>query len=166
MRQNLAPSVDEIKSLVQDYVTANKIKTPFKDGRPGKDWVYAFMKRQKLNTKGRKAATFNPFIVYDFYDVIDKIIKKNNLTEDQLWNCCKSGLPTNPSKCEVVAPVGKLGWKVTCRAGRMSPFSQLAMQLEVLLIRSSYLRETISSPRREEKLLCQAQCTVSVRINV
>ena len=129
-----SPSVDEIKSLVQDYVTANKIKTPFKDGRPGKDWVYAFMKRQMLNTKKatmisavRKAATFNPFIVYDFYDVIDKIIKKNNLTEDQLWNCCKSGFPTNPSKCEVVAPVGKPGWKVTCRAGRMSPFSQLAM---------------------------------------
>ena len=131
------------------------------------------MKGQKLSTKkatmisaARKAATFNPFIVYDFYDVIDKIIKKNNLTEDQLWNCCKSGFPTNPSKCEVVAPVGKPVWKVTCRAGRMSPFSQLAMQLEELLIRSSYLRETISSPRQEEKLLCQAQCKVSVRINV
>ena len=46
-----SPSVDEIKSLAQDYITAKKIKTPFKDGRPGKDWFHAFMKRKNLSIK-------------------------------------------------------------------------------------------------------------------
>ena len=35
----------------------------------------------------RRTATTNPFIVYDFYDLIDKIIKENNLTEEELRNC-------------------------------------------------------------------------------
>ena len=31
-------SVDKIKSLLQDYIIADKIKMPFKDGPLGKDW--------------------------------------------------------------------------------------------------------------------------------
>ena len=120
-----SPSADEVKNLVQDFVIANKLKTPFKDGRPGKDWFKQFLSRQKLSTKkatmisaARKAATANPFIIYDFYEVIDKVITENNLSPNQVWNCDESGFPTDPSKYKVVAPIGKAAWKTTCGAGR------------------------------------------------
>lgn len=120
-----SPSPDEIKNLVRDYVQANSLKTPFKDGRPGKDWFHSFLQRQRLSTKkasmisaARKANTANPFLIYDFYDVIEKIISEKNLKPEQVWNCDESGFPTDPSKCRVVAPVGKPGWKITTGAGR------------------------------------------------
>ena len=46
-----------------------------------------------------KADTANAFVVYKFYDVIDKMIKEHNVMKEQLWNCDESGFPTNPSKC-------------------------------------------------------------------
>ena len=65
-----------------------------------------------------KAATGNPFLIYDFYDVIEKLFEEHNFTPAQVWNCDESGFPTDPSKGNVVAPIGKSGWKTTCGAGR------------------------------------------------
>ena len=50
-----------------------------------------------MTSAAHKAATANPFIVYDFYDVINKIIKENNLMEEQLRNCDIFGFPTDHS---------------------------------------------------------------------
>ena len=120
-----SPSTNEIKDLVRDYVRANSITNPFNDDRPGKDWLRNFMKRQKLSTKkatiisaARKAATANPFIIFDFYEVVEKIIKEKKLNREQIWNCDESGFPTDPSKCKVVAPIGMPGYKTTPGAGR------------------------------------------------
>ena len=44
-------------------------------------------KKATMISAARRVATTNPFIVYDFYDLIDKIIKENNLTEEELRNC-------------------------------------------------------------------------------
>ena len=41
----------------------------------------------------RKLATANPFIINDFYDVIEHIIKEKNLQPNQIWNCDESGFP-------------------------------------------------------------------------
>ena len=115
-----SPSTNEIKDLVRDYVRANSITNPYNDDRPGKDWLHNFMKRQKLSTKkatiisaARKAATANPFIIFDFYEVVEKIIKEKKLKREQIWNCDESGFPTDPSKCKVVAPIGMPGYKTT-----------------------------------------------------
>ena len=66
----------------------------FKDGRPGREWFYAFMNRNNLSMKkanmisiARKSATGNPFVVYDFYEKLEKIIMENNLQPHQIWNC-------------------------------------------------------------------------------
>ena len=53
----------------------------FKDGRPGLVWMKNFMKRNRLshNKKAemiscaRKSNTSNPFIIYDFYDLLEKV---------------------------------------------------------------------------------------------
>ena len=64
-----------------------------------------------------KAGTANPFLTYNFYDVIKKINSEKGPKLKQIWNCDKSGFPTNTTKCRVDALVGKPGWKITYGAG-------------------------------------------------
>ena len=120
-----SPTTEEIKNLVRDYVRSNNIKTSFKEDRPGKDWFINFMKRNCQSTKkatiissARKAAMCNPFIIYGFYEKVEEVIKNHKFVLAQIWNCDESGFPTDPSKCKVIAPIGKPGWKTTPGAGR------------------------------------------------
>lgn len=56
----------EVMELVQDFVTKNKIKTPFKNNKPGPDWFISFSKRHKLSIKktakrgNRKKKSYGP----------------------------------------------------------------------------------------------------------
>lgn len=97
-----SPTKTQILDLVHDFVETNKIKNPFKNNRPGKDWLHAFMERNRLSMKkanmistARLSAMANPFVIYDFYDTIEKIITEKN----QIWNCAHSGFPMDPSRC-------------------------------------------------------------------
>ena len=59
----------------------NKIEVhQFKNGRPGITWLRNFMKRNKLTHKkaemissARLSNTSNAFIIYDFYDLLEKV---------------------------------------------------------------------------------------------
>ena len=75
-------------------------------------------KKATIISAARKAATANPFIIFDLYEVVEKIIKEKKLKREQIWNCDKSGFPTDPNKCKVVAPIGMPGYKTTPGAGR------------------------------------------------
>ena len=61
----------------------------------------------------RKSATSNLFIIYNFYGQLDEIVTQNNLMSKQIWNCDKSGFPTDPQKCKVVSVKGEVVYKVT-----------------------------------------------------
>ena len=76
------------------------------------------LKKANLNRAARKSATANPFIIFDFYKCIDKIIKEKNLQPEQIWNCDKSGFRSDPQKCKVVSIRGQTAYKVTCGGGR------------------------------------------------
>ena len=124
-RLGFSPTREQIKELVYEYVSQNKIKSPFKDGRPGKDWLRLYMKRNNLSMKkanmissARKSATSNPFIIFDFFDIIEKIIKDQNLQGENIWNCDESGFPTDPTRAKVVGVKGETSYKVTSGAGR------------------------------------------------
>nr|CAH7758511.1 unnamed protein product [Callosobruchus chinensis] len=69
---------DELKNVVCDYVTANGLKTVFKNNKPGNDWFASFCNRRRLSLKKpenletvRRNATKDPFIIYDFYDLLE-----------------------------------------------------------------------------------------------
>ena len=165
-----SPSTNEIKDLVRDYVRANSITNPFNDDRPGKDWLRNFMKRQKLSTKkatiisaARKAATANPFIIFDFYEVVEKIIKEKKLKREQIWNCDESGFPTDPSKCKVVAPIGMPGYKTTPGAGRenhtvLATCSAAGRALDPLIL---FQGKNFQSTWKGEKSLPKTMCGIS-----
>ena len=124
-RLGFSPTRSQIKDMVKDYVLLHNLKTPFKEGRPGKDWLCGFMDRNHLSMKkanmissARKSSTSNPFIIYDFYDVLEKVVEEKKLEPHQIWNCDESGFPTDPQKCKVVSVKGEVAYKVTCGAGR------------------------------------------------
>ena len=125
-RVGFSPTSEEIKDLVADYVRENKIQvSAFNDGRPGKHWLAGFMERNRLSLKkanmissARKSATSNPFIIFDFFDQLEKVVSENNLEASQIWNCDESGFPTDPLKCKVISVKGETAYKVTCGARR------------------------------------------------
>ena len=71
-------------------------------GYPGPDLIKQFMKRKNLHAKqattlnsARYNAANNLFIIFHFYDILEKTIKELNLQHchDLIWNCDESGLP-------------------------------------------------------------------------
>ena len=124
-RYGFSPTITEVREIIYDYLESNvKTVACFKDGRPGKDWFKAFMKRNNLSMKhaemmcaARKKATENPLVVYEFYEMIDEIIKGKNLTVKQIWNTDESGFPVDPTKCKVITKRGETAYKVTLGPG-------------------------------------------------
>ena len=104
----------------------NDISTPFKYDCPGRTWMKAFMKRNKLSLKkasmiciSQKSNTANPFVIYDFYDKLATLFDANpDLNPDNIWNCDKSGFPTDPGKSKVIAPHNKPGFTLFYGAHR------------------------------------------------
>lgn len=77
---------------MKEFIIENKIEVrQFKDNRPGMKWMKNFMKRNKLSHKkaemisvARKSNTSNPFLIYDFYDQLEKV-----------WRCLCTGICYN-----------------------------------------------------------------------
>ena len=121
-----SPSKEEIMSLVAEYIKVNQIKVgAFKNGRPGYDWFTAFMKRNNLSLKkanmissARKSATANPFIINDFFDLLEETVQRLNLPASAIWNCDESGFPTDPQRSKVVSVKDETAYKVTSGARR------------------------------------------------
>ena len=118
-----APTISDIREIVRDYVEENshaRAKSVFKykgvNGCPGPDWVSSFMKSQKMSLKeatklctARLNATKNPFIVYHWFDLLEKTIEELGIKDrpDLIWNSDESGLPHEPKKCKVVSAKGQ-----------------------------------------------------------
>ncbi|KAJ8959928.1 hypothetical protein NQ314_006130 [Rhamnusium bicolor] len=106
----------EMLDTVQQYVESNLLKTPFKNGQPGEDWFLNFSKRHKLSLKraelleaSRAKQHRDPFIVYDFFDKLESIMRENNLLNKSncIWNCNETGFNHDPKGIRVVAGVGE-----------------------------------------------------------
>ena len=79
-KNGFSPTHSDLQNNFQKDVLANKLKVPFKDGRPGRDWMKGFMTRNKLSLKkasmlslARRSNPSTPFIIHDLYDQLEKI---------------------------------------------------------------------------------------------
>jgi len=120
---------DELKDLVCEFVHLNNLETIFKDGRPGDDWYYSFMRQhpsltfkkpeqlQKLRKDARK-----PDIIYDFYSKLKEVYTTNNITlfDDEFIFNCESGFLIAPSKLKAIGEKGKTLNRVSGGSGRES----------------------------------------------
>jgi hypothetical protein len=86
----------EVQDLVAEYLKKTGIQSRFKNNRPGNDWWLAFKSRYKLSIKkpeglehSRKSQLSDPFVIYEFYDRLEKAIEDANLNNKphQIFNC-------------------------------------------------------------------------------
>ena len=96
----LCPTIREFCDIVADYLNNNEIYTRFEDNKPGKDWTQAFMKRHKIVLKrggmmqlARKTVTADPFVIYGFYDILEKEINCLGIADrpECVYNCNEYG---------------------------------------------------------------------------
>lgn len=107
---------NEILNTVQAYVQENDLRTQFKDGRPGSDWFRSFCQRHKLSQKKleqlekcRRTATSDPYIIYGFYERLEKTIEDLNLTfkPSHIWNLDETSFSADPTRIKGVAEKGQ-----------------------------------------------------------
>lgn len=119
---------EELRDLVAKYVKENNLPTPFKDGRPGLDWYYGFMKRHKQLSfkkpeqlqKARKDQR-KPNVIYNFYENLAKVVLENSIDNPALvFNADESGFGNDPSRIKAIGERGKPLSRVSGGSGRES----------------------------------------------
>lgn len=100
---------NDIIKIVAEIIKINNLKNPFKDGEPGPDWYYCFMKRHpSLSFKkpehlqrNRKEAK-KPDIIYDFYADLNADVNESGLNSKEkacfVFNTDETPFPTDPKK--------------------------------------------------------------------
>ena len=124
-QHGFSPMKTDVLELVQDYVRGNRLKTNFQDGKPSPEWMRRFLKRNNLSLKkatmlsqSRRTATANPFVIYHFYELLDKVVTSKNFGPHQIWNADETGFPHDPSKCRVIGPRGATSYRITSGPGK------------------------------------------------
>ncbi|KAJ8965095.1 hypothetical protein NQ314_004383 [Rhamnusium bicolor] len=106
----------EILAAVETYVTENSIRTVFKNGKPGPDSFRQFCSRNKLSVKKleqlekcRRSATSDPYLIYGFYDLLEKSIKELRLEDKptHAYNLDETYFSSDPSRIRGVAAKGQ-----------------------------------------------------------
>ncbi|XP_068234864.1 uncharacterized protein [Palaemon carinicauda] len=74
-KMGMGPTPSEFCDIIKDFLQANRIDVPFKDGIPGYEWASLFMKRHCLSHKkggmmqlqgstvAKKSVTSDPFVI-------------------------------------------------------------------------------------------------------
>ena len=109
----------DIAELVESYVLHNDnergkniLKYKRRPGYPGPDWLTSFIKKNDLSLKEptklsqlRYNATKNLFVVYHYFDLLEKTISNLGLENkpEVIWNCNESGLPHEPKILKIVS---------------------------------------------------------------
>ena len=120
---------DEVKNLVEEYVTKNGIDTRFAKNRPGDDWWTGFKQRHNLTLRkpermegSRSRQASDPFIIMDFYDNLEKVMKKQGLLDKPqcVRNADESGFNHDPGTTKIVVSKGHVAKRQTGGSGRES----------------------------------------------
>ncbi|XP_039301313.1 uncharacterized protein LOC120356457 [Nilaparvata lugens] len=122
--------MEDTIDIVAEFVKANNLETPFKDGRPGKDWYYGFLhchpslsvKKPELLQSSRKNA-WKRDIFYNFYSELNKVINDCGLNEEKaafVFNCNESGFNMDPSHIKAIGEKGSPSVRVSGGSGRES----------------------------------------------
>ncbi|KAB0790628.1 hypothetical protein PPYR_14930, partial [Photinus pyralis] len=116
----------EVMDLVGEYVNSNKIKTPFKDGIPHKDWLTAFMRRQNLSVKNpenieiARRKSIDPFLINQYFILLKETVDKLGIADKPqlIWNLDETSFCSDPSKTKVVGKKGAKSTRTTAGPGR------------------------------------------------
>ncbi|XP_046662934.1 MFS-type transporter clz9-like [Homalodisca vitripennis] len=126
-KNGFALSKEEVLDVVKKYVEQNSLTVPFVGNRPGHDWCKGFCERQKMSLKkmeplekARKINTSDPFLIYNFYDLVEKNIKDLALEDkpNHIYNLEKSSFRSDPSRVKLLSGVGQKAHRTQEGTGR------------------------------------------------
>ena len=91
--------------MVQSFIQSVGRVNPFKDGRPGPDWILNFERRNdslltrrkpEILTMGRAKGLTKP-LVEEFFNMYEDLLKESNLVDQpgRIFNLDETGLSTN-----------------------------------------------------------------------
>ena len=114
-----------VQSIVMDIVTACGRPNPFKDGKPGNDWMYGFEGRWKAELSRRvgqplpanRAYACNRAVVDDFFDKLSAAVERLGLRDkpQNIFNVDETGFQT-----DIGSP------KLFCKRGLRNPHKTVA----------------------------------------
>lgn len=120
-------SKTQVLDVLQMFAREHKIKTDWKDDRPGDDWWVQFCKRHKLSLKkperlegSRSRQAGDPFIVQDFYDKLELAIDELDLAGKPqcIYNCDETGVNHDPGSTKILSKKGVAAQRLTGGSGR------------------------------------------------
>jgi transposase-like protein len=129
---------DEIKLFIASYVRRCwnveddlgrylRRHCAFQNFMPGKDWMKSFLQQHNISRKTpaslekcRKLAASDPWLIYEFYDVLESTIEMYHLHNSPLhvWNADESAFFLDPSGGRVLSAVGDKTKRVIAGSGR------------------------------------------------
>lgn len=130
----------ELKNFIGDFVAANwnsdgdigrylRCHCQFVDRTPSNHWVTIFMKQHHLSLvvpspieRKRKEAASDPFLIYEFYDLVESEIERLQLLDkpSHINNVDESAFCTDPKRGKVVSEKGVSTHRTT--AGNLRKF--------------------------------------------
>ncbi|KAG5895951.1 hypothetical protein JTB14_027952 [Gonioctena quinquepunctata] len=119
---------EKLRDLVAAFVQQRHFKTPFKDGRPGLDWYYSFMNRNKTLSfkkpehlqKARKDQK-KPEVIYNFYKKLKVVVIKEKIDDAMfVFNADESGFGNDPLRIRAIGERGKTLSRISGGSGRES----------------------------------------------
>ena len=105
----------EVKDLIQKYCVVNDVENPFRDARPGYDWMGAFLKRHPTivprkteQLSSSRARAQDPYIVAEWFHLLETELNKAGVADrpEQIFNVDESGFVTDPKSDVVLAKRG------------------------------------------------------------
>lgn len=110
---SFSPMALEIINIVLPYVAKNEIENQcfMKDDREGSGlrllWSAMVCLVGRWKWFVRLEAAENPFVIYEFYEMLEELINKENLSAEQVWNFDESSFPSDHERCKVTNAKGE-----------------------------------------------------------
>jgi hypothetical protein len=105
-------SKNMVKDVVQTFVRQRGLKTRFKNDRPGDDWYWSFMNRNRKDLSTRKpevvtiarAKGLTSEVVNLFFDLAERKADEGGYRDikQRIWNCDETGLSTNGARSNLI----------------------------------------------------------------
>lgn len=114
----------QICETVKRILDKDRRPNPFPDNRPGKDWWYGFLARQKLTMHSAsslehyRASACTEEKLHKWYNDFEQFILTHGVSEDasRIWNCDECGFPLCPKSGKILAPIGTKTVYASCTA--------------------------------------------------
>ena len=114
----------QVTEMVKKILDKDGRPNPFKDNRPGKDWWYSFLTRNKLAWRSPsaleayRASACTKEKLEEWYTKFEQFLICHGLHEQpsRIWNCDESGFPLCAKSGKILAPVGSKTVYSSCAA--------------------------------------------------